>query len=58
VKQKLFFFLIAVLVVNFRPLLWAQIHFTAAMDGTQEVPQVTTSATGTGSFELSEDFTN
>ncbi len=56
-KQKLFFFLIAVLVVNFRPLLWAQIHFTAAMDGTQEVPQVTTSATGTGSFELSEDFT-
>ena len=35
----------------------AQIHFTAAIDGTQQVPQVTTSATGTGSFDLSEDFT-
>jgi hypothetical protein len=35
----------------------AQIHFTATLDGTQEVPAVVTTATGTGSFELSEDFT-
>ena len=35
----------------------AQIHFTATLDGTQEVPSVVTSATGTGSFDLSEDFT-
>jgi hypothetical protein len=30
----------------------AQIHFTAKLEGAQEVPPVTTSATGTGSFTL------
>ena len=33
----------------------AQIHFTASLDGSQE-SGVTTSATGTGSFDLSEDL--
>ena len=31
---------------------FAQIHFTARMDGAQEVPPVTTTATGTGAFVL------
>lgn len=35
----------------------AQIHFTATLDGMQEVPPVVTTATGTGSFTLSSDFT-
>jgi hypothetical protein len=30
----------------------AQIHFTARLDGAQEVPPVTTTATGTGTFTL------
>ena len=34
----------------------AQVHFTASLDGTQE-GGVTTTATGTGSFDLSGDFT-
>jgi len=34
----------------------AQIHFTAALDGSQQVPAVGTSASGTGSFELSADL--
>jgi hypothetical protein len=33
----------------------AQIHFTASLDGAQE-GSVVTNATGTGSFDLSEDF--
>lgn len=35
----------------------AQIHFTARIDGAQEVPPVSTTATGTGSFTLSSDLT-
>jgi hypothetical protein len=35
----------------------AQIHFTATLNGAQETPPVVTTATGTGSFDLSEDFT-
>ena len=35
----------------------AQIHFTARIDGLQEVPPVSTTATGTGSFTLSSDLT-
>ena len=35
----------------------AQIHFTASLDGAQEA-SVVTNATGTGSFELSEDFSH
>ncbi len=35
----------------------AQIHFTAALDGTQQVPSVATSASGTGSFELNAGLT-
>jgi hypothetical protein len=37
--------------------LLSQIHFTATLDGSQEVPPVTTTATGTGSFTLSSDLT-
>ncbi|MGH7454394.1 MAG: CHRD domain-containing protein, partial [bacterium] len=35
----------------------AQIHFTAKLDGAQEVPAVTTTATGTGSFTLNSTGT-
>jgi hypothetical protein len=35
----------------------AQIHFTAKLDGAQEVPPVTTSATGTGTFTLNSTGT-
>lgn len=35
----------------------AQIHFTATLNGAQETPPVTTTASGTGSFDLSDDFT-
>ena len=35
----------------------AQIHFTAILTGADEVPAVTTTANGTGSFFLNEDFT-
>jgi hypothetical protein len=35
----------------------AQIHFTATLDGAQESPPVITTASGTGSFVLSDDFT-
>lgn|GEM_PF-420207 len=34
----------------------AQIHLTASLNGGQEVPPFTTTATGTGSFELSGDL--
>lgn len=37
--------------------LFAQIHFTAALYGTQEIPAVNSTASGTGSFELNEDLT-
>ena len=37
-------------------ILSAQIHFTATLDGTQQIAEVSTQATGTGSFELSENF--
>jgi len=35
----------------------AQIHFTAKLDGAQEVPPVTTTATGTGTFTLNSTGT-
>jgi hypothetical protein len=35
----------------------AQIRFTATLSGTEETPPVTSAATGTGSFTLSDDFT-
>lgn len=35
----------------------AQVHFTAKLNGAQEVPPVTTNATGTGSFLLNADRT-
>ena len=37
--------------------LQAQVHFTASLNGAQEVPAVTTTATGTGSFILNADRT-
>jgi hypothetical protein len=36
---------------------WAQIHFTAKLDGAQENPPVTTTASGTGAFTLNDDLT-
>ncbi len=35
----------------------AQIHFTAKLDGAQENPPVTTTASGTGAFTLNDDLT-
>ncbi len=50
--------LLATLMFAFVPqMLLAQIHFTATLDGIQQMPEVITPATGTGSFELSEDLT-
>jgi hypothetical protein len=39
------------------PVTLSQIHFTATLNGGQEVPPVVTPATGSGSFELSGDLT-
>jgi hypothetical protein len=39
------------------PVASGQIHFTAALNGAQEVPPFSTIATGTGSFELNGDLT-
>lgn len=55
--RQISFLLAGLLAVNNPTALLAQIHFTAAMDGSQELPPITTPATGTGSFELSEDLT-
>ncbi len=53
-----FFVMLAAVILTFVPqTLVAQIHFTATLDGTQQTPEVVTSATGTGSFELSENLT-
>ena len=52
--MKTFFVLLLVLVSAQAV---AQIHLTASLDGTQEVPAVATTATGTGSFVLNEDRT-
>ncbi|HMK39015.1 MAG TPA: CHRD domain-containing protein [Bacteroidota bacterium] len=50
-------FPLGLMLVAFCPCaVFAQIHFTATLDGAQE-GGVVTSATGTGSFDLSEDFT-
>jgi hypothetical protein len=35
----------------------AQVHLVASLGGAQEVPPVTTSASGIGSFQLNDDFT-
>ena len=52
------FVLIAFVILAVIPrTLFAQIHFTATLYGTQEIPAVSTTASGTGSFELSEDLT-
>jgi hypothetical protein len=39
------------------PVMPAQIHFTATLNGGQEVPPAAITATGSGSFELSGDLT-
>ena len=36
---------------------FAQVHLTASLDGSQEVPSVGTAARGTGSFQFNDDFT-
>ncbi len=48
-RRRLLFVTIALLVASMG---FAQIQFTAKMDGAQEVPPVTTTATGTGAFVL------
>jgi hypothetical protein len=47
--RRLLFLTIALLVASMG---FAQIQFTAKMDGSQETPPVTTTATGTGAFVL------
>ncbi|MEW6511695.1 MAG: CHRD domain-containing protein [Bacteroidota bacterium] len=44
------------LLVVLQPAAQGQIHFTAVLDGSQEVPAVVTTASGSGSFELSDDM--
>ncbi len=56
-KRDFFVLIASVMLAVIPRTLFAQIHFTAAMDGTQEMPAVITTASGTGSFELSEDLT-
>jgi len=51
------YLLLAGLIPFVATILCAQIHLTARLDGLQENPPVTTSATGTGSFTLSSDLT-
>ncbi len=49
---------VSALLFLFIPLVThGQIHLTANLDGAQEVPPVVTTASGTGSFTLSDDFT-
>lgn len=48
-RRRLLFVTIALLAAS---MAFAQIQFTAKMDGGQEVPPVTTTATGTGAFVL------
>jgi hypothetical protein len=47
--RRLLFLIIALLIASMG---FGQIQFTAKMDGSQEVPPVTTTATGTGAFVL------
>jgi hypothetical protein len=56
-KRDFFVLIASVMFAVIPRTLFAQIHFTAALDGTQEMPAVITTASGTGSFELSEDLT-
>jgi hypothetical protein len=56
--KKNFLSLLETIIIAFVPYaVSAQIHFTATLEGNQELPQVVTPATGTGSFDLSEDLT-
>jgi len=50
-------FFTAVTLLFFQRVGVASIHFTASLRGAQEVPAVTTSATGTGSFVLNDAMT-
>ena len=50
-------FRLALLALVGTTVTFAQIHFTAQIDGAQEVPPVAVTATGTGSFTLSSDLT-
>ena len=54
-KRQFLLFLLALAMIP--RVVSAQIHFTATLDGGQEVPPVVTPATGSGSFELSPDLT-
>ena len=53
-KSFIFFALLWLIVCLFPPINYSQTHFTATLTGDQENPAVATSATGTGSFTLTD----
>jgi CHRD domain/Secretion system C-terminal sorting domain len=57
IQRDSFALIASVMLAVFPSALFAQIHFTATLNGAQQIPEIVTPATGTGSFELSEDFT-
>ena len=53
-KNLIFFVVLWLIVSLFSSAIFSQTHFTATLTGDQENPGVTTSATGTGSFTLTD----
>jgi len=53
-KNLIFFVVLWLIVSLFSSTIFSQTHFTATLTGDQENPAVTTSATGTGSFTLTD----
>ncbi len=53
-KSFIFLALLWLIIFLFPPINYSQTHFTATLTGDQENPAVTTSATGTGSFTLTD----
>ena len=53
-KSFIFFALIWLIIFLFPSISYSQTHFSAKLTGDQENPAVTTSATGTGSFTLTD----
>ena len=53
-KKLIFFVDLWLIVFLFSSAIFSQTHFTATLTGDQENPAVTTSATGTGSFTLTD----
>ena len=53
-KNLIFFVVLWLIVSLFSSTIFSQTHFTATLTGDQENPAVTTSATGTGTFKLTD----